>query len=85
MVLEPDILHDALASRCEAAEQAIEDLNVQCKFWRQATECAVDGWNALEEQYEDLQQRLRDLVQCPGPCLGPCAKNPCDVRDPGNR
>lgn len=32
------------------ARAAIDDLIVQCKFWRQAAEHAVKGWNALEDR-----------------------------------
>lgn len=42
----------------EAAEAAIDDLNVQCKFWRQAAEHAVKGWNALEDKVEAAKEAL---------------------------
>lgn len=41
-----------------AANAAIEDLNVQCKFWRQAAEHAVKGWNALEDKVEAAKEAL---------------------------
>lgn len=34
----------------EMVAAGVDDLNVQCKFWRQAAEHAVKGWNALEDR-----------------------------------
>jgi hypothetical protein len=45
----------------ETALNAIEDLNVQCKFWRQAAEHAVKGWNALEDRVEAAKEALRAI------------------------
>lgn len=33
-------------------EQSIADLNVIARFWRQAAEHAVTGWNALEDKVD---------------------------------
>lgn len=41
-----------------ASREAIEDLNVQCKFWRQAAEHAVKGWNDLEDRVEAAREAL---------------------------
>lgn len=46
-------------------DAAIDDLNVQCKFWRQAAEHAVTGWNRLEDEHELLKDTLRALVAEP--------------------
>ena len=46
--------HDELTT----AIAAIEDLNVQCKFWRQAAEHAVKGWNDLEDRVEAAREAL---------------------------
>jgi len=43
------------------AHRAIDDLNVQCKFWRQAAEHAVNGWNKLEDAHEALLEKLSAL------------------------
>lgn len=51
---------DALVAK---HRQAIDDLNVQCKFWRQAAEHAVTGWDRLEEQHEELVARVLTLLQ----------------------
>lgn len=50
--------------RCSDYKQAQEDLNVQVRFWRQAAEHAVLGWNALEDKYEALQNAARDMLEC---------------------
>ncbi len=39
----------------------IEELDVQCKFWRQAAEHAVKGWNALEDKVEASREVLRAI------------------------
>lgn len=36
----------------ETAMKAVDDLNVQCRFWRQAAEHAVNGWNLLEDKVQ---------------------------------
>ena len=42
-------------------EAAIDALDVQCKFWRQAAEHAVTGWNALEDRVEAAKEALGAL------------------------
>ncbi len=44
-----------------ASKQTIDDLTVQCKFWRQAAEHAVDGWNKLEDEHETLLESIRAI------------------------
>lgn len=50
---------------------ALDDANVQCRFWRRAAEHAVDGWNALEDQHELLVDTLRALVREPKESIYP--------------
>lgn len=52
---------ERLEAELEAASKAIDDLNVQCKFWRQAAEHAVNGWNALEDKVEAAREILDAL------------------------
>lgn len=47
-----------------ALRRAVDDLNVQCRFWRQAAEHAVKGWNALEDKYEMLLESARNAETC---------------------
>jgi hypothetical protein len=46
-----------------ALHRELEDLKVQCRFWRQAAEHAVDGWNKLEDEHELLKETLRALAR----------------------
>lgn len=57
---EINVLNAAL----EGAKQTNDDLVVQCKFWRQAAEHAVTGWNALEDKYETLLEATRNAEAC---------------------
>jgi hypothetical protein len=49
-----------------ASERAIDDLNVQCRFWRQCAEHAVAGWNKLEDEHEAMKDTLRELARALG-------------------
>ncbi len=40
----------------------INELEVQCKFWRQAAENAVNGWNALEDKVAAAGDALDAIV-----------------------
>ena len=51
-------MHNELGEEYRRALQAIDDLNVQCKFWRQAAEHAVNGWNALEDKVEAAKEAI---------------------------
>lgn len=59
--LTKERLEDAERRLLEACNE-INDLNVQCKFWRQAAEHAVDGWNKLEDEYEGLLEKIDTLA-----------------------
>lgn len=54
-------LADAGGHAFDAIEKMHDDLAVQAKFWRQAAEHAVEGWNRLEEKYETAVQAIRDF------------------------
>lgn len=43
----------------DAQNAAIEDLNTQCRFWRQAAEHAVEGWNKLEDKHDAALDALK--------------------------
>lgn len=60
-------------------DEAVADLNVQCKFWRQAAEHAVTGWNKLEDEHELLKDTLRALVTEPPTIVSPEGA-PVDLR-----
>jgi chromosome segregation ATPase len=47
-------------------ECAVDDLNVQCRFWRQCAEHAVTGWNKLEDEHEAMKDTLRELARALG-------------------
>ncbi len=56
---------ESLEAACDeiiALTRTIDDLRVQCKFWRQAAEHAVTGWDKLEDEHELLLDTLRALV-----------------------
>lgn len=59
---EGDIDCDGAAAEIRALRAAVDDLNVQCKFWRQAAEHAVNGWNKLEDEHEALLEKLSALA-----------------------
>jgi hypothetical protein len=42
------------------AQQA--DLEVQCKFWRQAAEHAVNGWNVMQDRFEEAVEAIRRVL-----------------------
>ncbi len=46
------------ATYIATAAQTIDDLDLQCKFWRQAAEHAVKGWNDLEDRIEAAREVL---------------------------
>ena len=56
-----------LEAELEAAKKAIDDLNVQCAFWKQVADHAVNGWNALEDEHDLLKDTLRALVRSDAP------------------
>lgn len=43
--------------------KTIDDLEVQLRFWRQAAEHAVNGWNALEDKHESLLEAARNVIE----------------------
>lgn len=47
----------------ETLAREVLDLTVQCKFWRQAAEHAVTGWNQLEDKYEGTVDIVRNLFE----------------------
>jgi hypothetical protein len=53
---------NVLNAAVEGSKQTIDDLFVQLRFWRQAAERAVNGWNLLEDRYEQLVQSSRDAA-----------------------
>lgn len=80
-------LEDTCFERDEArgelviAINTIDDLTVQCKFWRQAAEHAVMGWNLLEDKcaatlealnaIEDNADTVRALLGLEEECAPP--------------
>ena len=52
------VAQESYTEVCAMQLAAIEDLNVQCKFWRQAAEHAVKGWNDLEDRVEAAREAL---------------------------
>jgi chromosome segregation ATPase len=44
-----------------ALKQQLEEQQTVAKFWRQAAEHAIEGWNDLEERYEAKLEKLRDI------------------------
>ena len=73
--------HDELT----AANAAIDDLSVQCKFWRQAAEHAVKGWNDLEDKHEQLLATARGAESLLANTLAfldpPCESAPAIVEE----
>jgi hypothetical protein len=55
-----------LKRQLEAATKSCDDLNVQCRFWRQCAEHAVTGWNKLEDEHEAMKDTLRELARALG-------------------
>lgn len=53
-------LHEEIVERLKLE---LEAANVQARFWRQAAEHAVDGWNALEDKHEHLRELVATLLK----------------------
>jgi DNA repair exonuclease SbcCD ATPase subunit len=51
----------ALREEIVALKRQLEEQQVIAKFWRQAAEHAVAGWNDLEDRYEDKLEKLRNI------------------------
>jgi hypothetical protein len=47
----------------DRALKAVDELNVQCKFWRQAAEHAVEGWNKLEDKHELVIEAVGTVLE----------------------
>lgn len=44
-----------------ALRKRLEELDTIAKFWRQAAEHAIAGWNDLEERYESKLEKLQNI------------------------
>ena len=55
---------ESLAIYIRAQGRANDDLDLQIKFWRQACEHAVTGWNKLEDKYESIIESARNAETC---------------------
>lgn len=68
----------------EEGIQTIGDLTVQLKFWRQAAEHAIAGWNALEDRVEAAKEAIRALEGNAGAALellGGTEEAPPELKD----
>ena len=41
----------------------LDDLEVQLRFWRQAAEHAIEGWNKLEDKYDALIEMIGGMLE----------------------
>ena len=62
-----ELTREQIENLLHAAESACDDLNVQCRFWRQAAEHAVEGWNKLEDKIEHAVQILGGTFDAEAP------------------